>query len=74
MFPVKLKLGPMPKPHVILAKATQREIQSPDMTMVTRSMRYDEQGSQVWTLCIWRVTEGKEGQRQVEAMFVVTKI
>ena len=74
MVPVKLKVRSMPKPHVILAKATQREIQSPDMTMVMRSMRYDEQGSQVWTLCIWRVTEGKEGQRHVEAMFVVTKI
>jgi beta-lactamase regulating signal transducer with metallopeptidase domain len=72
--PVRRKLRSAVVPAVLQAKADQGEIQSPDMTMLMRSMRYDGQGSQVWTLCIWRVTQDNQGQSQVEAMFVVTKI
>jgi beta-lactamase regulating signal transducer with metallopeptidase domain len=72
--PAKLKQRRTPMPQLVLAKAMQPEVQPPDMTMVMQSMQYDAQGAQVWTLCIWRVTEGKQGQRQVEATFLVTKI
>jgi beta-lactamase regulating signal transducer with metallopeptidase domain len=74
VVPVKWKLHSSPRPRLILAKATQEEIQPPDMTMMLRSLGYDAEGSQVWTLCIWRVTEGRNGLRQVETMYVVTKI
>ena len=72
--PAKLKTRSLPAPRVMVARATNSEQQPPDMTMVMRSVSYDEHGSQVLTLCIWRVTEGKQGQRQIETMYVVSKI
>jgi beta-lactamase regulating signal transducer with metallopeptidase domain len=74
VVPVKLKLHSAPKPRIVMAQATQQAMQPPDMTMMVRSVGFDAQGSQVMTLCIWRVTEGKDGLRQVETMYVVTKI
>lgn len=72
--PAKLKVRTLPRPRIVLAKGKAEErIQPPDMTMVMRSVAYDAEGSQIWTLCIWRVSDGKYGQ-QVETMFVVTKI
>jgi hypothetical protein len=39
------------------------------MTMMMRSVGFDEQGAQIMTLCIWRVSNGK-----VETMFFVKRI
>jgi beta-lactamase regulating signal transducer with metallopeptidase domain len=66
VVPVKMKLRSVPKPRVVMAR---QEVPAPDMTMMVRSMGYDAQGSQIMTLCIWRVTNGK-----VETMFFVTRI
>ncbi|HEX4487783.1 MAG TPA: M56 family metallopeptidase [Terriglobales bacterium] len=64
--PAKMKLRSVPQPRVVMAR---QEIPAPDMTMMMRSVGFDEQGAQIMTLCIWRVTNGK-----VETMFFVTRI
>jgi beta-lactamase regulating signal transducer with metallopeptidase domain len=64
--PVRMKLRSVPKPRVVMAR---QEVPAPDMTMMVRSMGYDAQGSQIMTLCIWRVSNGR-----VETMFFVTRI
>jgi hypothetical protein len=66
LVPVKMKLRSAPRSRVVMAR---EEVAAPDMTMMMRSVGFDAQGSQVMTLCIWRVTDGK-----VETMFFVTRI
>lgn len=66
VVPVKTKLRSISRPHVMMAR---EDVAPPDMTMMMRSVGFDEQGAKIMTLCIWRVTNGT-----VETMFFVKRI
>jgi hypothetical protein len=72
VIPVSLKLR-RSKPKVVLTKATESR-QPPQILMLLQSTGFDELGSPVFTLSVWRVTSGPDGRRHVEETFVVNSI
>jgi bla regulator protein blaR1 len=73
VIPARAKLGHVARPRVVFAKANveQRPAQ---MLLVVQSVDFDPSGSLVWTLCVWRVSPGDQGVRQIEETIVMHRI
>jgi beta-lactamase regulating signal transducer with metallopeptidase domain len=85
VIPARMKVRHAPQPHVVLATAKARrpdvvlakanlEQQPAPMLLVVQSTEIDPSGSLVWTLCVWRVSPGDQGMRQIEETIVMHSI
>ena len=70
---VPVQLGASPSRSVIMrAKATQEELPIPETFVILQTAQYDDSGSGIWTLCIWRVGGGVLAERQLESAVIVS--
>jgi beta-lactamase regulating signal transducer with metallopeptidase domain len=73
VIPARAKARHSNKPKVVLAKAT---IAPPpaELLLVVQTTNADESGSAIWTLCVWRVTNGNSGAAQITERIVISQI
>jgi beta-lactamase regulating signal transducer with metallopeptidase domain len=62
------------QPEVVPASASLNAIPTPELLLVVESTEYDRSGTAVWSLCVWRVSEGKDGQQQLERTVVLNSL
>ncbi len=71
LVPVRLVASPS-RPVIMRAKATQRELPIQETFVILQTAEYDDSGSGIWTLCIWRVGGGVLPERQLESTVIMS--
>jgi beta-lactamase regulating signal transducer with metallopeptidase domain len=71
LVPVRLVASPS-WPAIMRAKATQRELPIQETFVILQTAQYDDSGSGIWTLCIWRVGGGVLPERQLESTVIMS--
>jgi beta-lactamase regulating signal transducer with metallopeptidase domain len=75
VVPLRLKKTPQRKPLLLRARAAQKDIPLQETFVILQTSGYDASGSQVWTLCVWKVREGSRAeQQQWESALVLSLI
>jgi beta-lactamase regulating signal transducer with metallopeptidase domain len=74
MVPLELAAASPSRPVIMRAKATQEELPIQGTFVILQTAQYDDSGSGIWTLCIWRVGGGVLAQRQLESAVIVSSI
>lgn len=74
MAPRQLAAASPSQPVIMRAKATQEELPIQETFVILQTAQYDDSGSGIWTLCIWRVGGGVLAERQLESAVIVSSI
>jgi len=73
--PLRFKATPPRKPVLMRARAAQNDIPMRETFVILQTSRYDASGSQVWTLCVWKIRGGSRAeQQQWESALVLSLI
>jgi hypothetical protein len=74
VVPPQLEAMSPRKPVERFAKAAQEELPIQETIVILQTTQYDDSGSGVWTLCIWRVGGKNLAERQLKSAIVVSSI
>ncbi|MGA8214174.1 MAG: M56 family metallopeptidase [Candidatus Sulfotelmatobacter sp.] len=72
--PLQLKARSPRKPVVMRVRSTQEQLPIQETFVILQTAQYDDSGSGIWTLCIWRVGGGVLADGQLESAVIVSSI
>jgi beta-lactamase regulating signal transducer with metallopeptidase domain len=72
--PLRLKTMLPRKPLLMRARAERKDIPMQETFVILQTSRYDASGSQVWTLCVWKIGGENRGEQQWESALVLSLI
>jgi beta-lactamase regulating signal transducer with metallopeptidase domain len=70
----QLKATSKRKPLVLRARATQEELPIQETVVILQTSGYDASGTQIWTLCVWKIRGGDSAERQLQSAIVLNSI
>ena len=73
-LPLRLKTTPPRAPALMRAKATAPERPTRETFFILQTTQFDDSGSAVWTLCIWKVGEGNSADKEWRSAIVLSLI
>jgi beta-lactamase regulating signal transducer with metallopeptidase domain len=72
--PLRLKTMSPSRPLLMRARAERKDIPLQETFVILQTSRYDASGSQVWTLCVWKIGGESRGEQQWESALVLSLI
>jgi Zn-dependent protease with chaperone function len=72
--PLRLKTMSPRRPLLMRARAERKDIPLQETFVILQTSRYDASGSQVWTLCVWKIGGESRGEQQWESALVLSLI
>jgi bla regulator protein blaR1 len=72
LVPVRLAAS-LNRPVIVRAKAMHEELPIQQTFVILQTAQFDDSGSAVWTLCIWRIG-GVLAEKQLQSTFIVSSI
>jgi beta-lactamase regulating signal transducer with metallopeptidase domain len=73
VVPVQLPATLPRQPVIMRARAMQGELPIQETFVILQTAQFDDSGTAIWTLCIWRV-RGVLAERQLESTFIMSSI
>jgi hypothetical protein len=74
VVPLRLKATPLRKPLLVRVRAARKDIPMQETFVILQTSGFDASGSQVWTLCVWKIEGESRAEQQWESALVLSLI